>query len=177
MPACSRRNDMTPENFVYWLQGFHGTGQTPADARCPSTDMIRDHLDLVMEKQTPNRTAVTDTTGSRTELDTQPDCLFSALRLIRVTSAFARVNKTSQNCVKLHIDRKTLRTKLIITSPTRGRMEEGIENFKAWASQEWLACACRETLRMSGRVGSKVHLRSVDQWLAQGASATGHTSS
>jgi hypothetical protein len=47
---------MTPEQFVYWLQGF----MEIADPEALSTrqiDTIRDHLDLVLNKVTPNRSA------------------------------------------------------------------------------------------------------------------------
>lgn len=43
---------MTPENFVYWLQGFlELSHQTSLDET--QTKMIRDHLNLVFEKKTP----------------------------------------------------------------------------------------------------------------------------
>jgi len=43
---------MTPENFVYWLQGFlELSHQTSLDEI--QTKVIRDHLALVFEKKTP----------------------------------------------------------------------------------------------------------------------------
>lgn len=43
---------MTPENFVYWLQGFLELSyQTSLDEI--QTKVIRDHLALVFEKKTP----------------------------------------------------------------------------------------------------------------------------
>ena len=49
---------ITPENFVYWLQGWfelndtvdHREGATPE-----TLQVIRDHLDLVFDKKTPDR--------------------------------------------------------------------------------------------------------------------------
>lgn len=43
---------MTPEQFVYWLNGFHelGGGAAPTDAQWKS---IGEHLALVLKKVTP----------------------------------------------------------------------------------------------------------------------------
>lgn len=42
---------MTPENFVYWLQGFAElSGDTPTAEQWQS---IRDHLALVLTEKTP----------------------------------------------------------------------------------------------------------------------------
>lgn len=44
---------MTPENFVYWLQGY-----SEIDGKCPTEEewlVIQDHLALVFSKQTPYR--------------------------------------------------------------------------------------------------------------------------
>lgn len=44
---------MTPENFTYWLQGFSEIcGQTPSKEQW---EIIKDHLNLVFNKVTPNR--------------------------------------------------------------------------------------------------------------------------
>ena len=44
---------MTPENFAYWLQGFSEIcGQTPSEEQW---EIIKDHLNLVFNKVTPNR--------------------------------------------------------------------------------------------------------------------------
>jgi hypothetical protein len=44
---------MTPEQFVYWLQGFaEMTDDTPTEEQW---QMVRDHLSEVFDKQTPNR--------------------------------------------------------------------------------------------------------------------------
>ena len=44
---------MTPEQFVYWLQGFAEVNQTaPNDAQWT---IIKDHLQLVFKKETPLR--------------------------------------------------------------------------------------------------------------------------
>lgn len=48
---------MTPENFVYWLQGFLELSyQTSLDET--QTKTIRDHLNLVFEKKTPTNSEV-----------------------------------------------------------------------------------------------------------------------
>ena len=43
---------MTPENFVYWLQGFIETAE-PKTLSAKQLQIIKDHLDLVFDKQTP----------------------------------------------------------------------------------------------------------------------------
>lgn len=44
---------MTPEQFTYWLQGFvEISDSTPTEAQWT---IIKDHLTLVMNKQTPYR--------------------------------------------------------------------------------------------------------------------------
>jgi hypothetical protein len=44
---------MTPENFTYWLQGyFEISGEKTLDAR--EVQIIKDHLDLVFKKVTPD---------------------------------------------------------------------------------------------------------------------------
>lgn len=55
---------MTPENFVFWLQGFleisddvFEKGITPAQAR-----IVQDHLDLVLHKVTPGPVTNVDPT-------------------------------------------------------------------------------------------------------------------
>lgn len=48
---------MTPEQFVYWLQGFvelHGDEPTPTQWL-----QIKDHLSLVFNKVTPTRPSMT----------------------------------------------------------------------------------------------------------------------
>lgn len=60
---------MTPENFVYWLQGFAElSGDTPTAEQWQS---IRDHLALVLTKKTP---ALTYSPGVRT-LELRPSDL------------------------------------------------------------------------------------------------------
>lgn len=48
---------MTPENFVYWLHGYfelkRANGEDISD---PFLQTIEDHLRLVFEKETPDRT-------------------------------------------------------------------------------------------------------------------------
>jgi hypothetical protein len=45
---------MTTEQFTYWLQGFMEVAN-PATLDEKQTQIIKDHLALVFEKQTPNR--------------------------------------------------------------------------------------------------------------------------
>lgn len=46
---------MTPEQFVYWLQGFMEMAD-PSSLSETQTQQIKDHLKLVFDKQTPDRT-------------------------------------------------------------------------------------------------------------------------
>jgi hypothetical protein len=46
---------MTPEQFTYWLQGFMEISN-PTTLDETQTQVIKDHLALVFDKQTPNRT-------------------------------------------------------------------------------------------------------------------------
>mgnify|MGYP006892947823 CR=1 FL=1 len=56
---------MTPENFAYWLQGF--AELTPEQPSAAQWQAIRDHLALVFEKKTPDRTpSITYPPGVRT---------------------------------------------------------------------------------------------------------------
>jgi hypothetical protein len=45
---------MTAEQFTYWLQGFMEVGD-PKTLDSTQTQIIKDHLSLVFEKQTPTR--------------------------------------------------------------------------------------------------------------------------
>ena len=45
---------MTPENFVYWLQGFMEL-QNPETISSEQVEIIQDHLNLVFKKETPIR--------------------------------------------------------------------------------------------------------------------------
>jgi hypothetical protein len=50
---------MTPENFVYWLQGWFELNQTLKQdvvITNKTLDMIEDHLKLVFVKETPDFT-------------------------------------------------------------------------------------------------------------------------
>ena len=45
---------MTPENFIYWLQGFLEI-QNPEQITKEQIQIIKDHVGLVLHKVTPNR--------------------------------------------------------------------------------------------------------------------------
>lgn len=45
---------MTTEQFVYWLQGFLEIAD-PTNLNEKQIQIIRDHIGLVLDKQTPNR--------------------------------------------------------------------------------------------------------------------------
>lgn len=49
------RNNMTPEQFIYWLQGFMEVAQ-PNTLNSTQIKIINDHLNLVLDKKTPDRT-------------------------------------------------------------------------------------------------------------------------
>lgn len=46
---------MTPENFCYWLQGYLEISDSK-DLDSNQLDIVKDHLKLVFNKITPNRT-------------------------------------------------------------------------------------------------------------------------
>jgi hypothetical protein len=55
---------MTAEQFTYWLQGFMEIND-PETLGVRETQMIKDHLKLVFDKQTPDRKQLlTDTPGT-----------------------------------------------------------------------------------------------------------------
>lgn len=56
---------MTPEQFVYWLQGFYELALIGDYALTKRETIIRDHLQKVFCKMTPNRGVATfsDSTG------------------------------------------------------------------------------------------------------------------
>jgi hypothetical protein len=48
---------LTPELFCYWLQGFMEM-QDPKELDCTQTQIIKDHLNEVFDKVTPQRTGL-----------------------------------------------------------------------------------------------------------------------
>lgn len=60
---------MTPEQFVYWLQGFFEISEVDLNKKNMSetlsiqqVQVIRDHLKSVFDKQTPDRTVIVEPT-------------------------------------------------------------------------------------------------------------------
>lgn len=53
IPPMKNKKNMTTENFCYWLRGFQEIGGSVPNEQEWKT--IRDHLDLVFKKETPNR--------------------------------------------------------------------------------------------------------------------------
>ena len=51
---------MTPEQFVYWLQGFMEMAN-PSTLNETQTQQIKDHLKLVFDKKTPIRLSTNST--------------------------------------------------------------------------------------------------------------------
>jgi hypothetical protein len=49
---------MSPEQFVYWLQGFMEIAN-PATLDQKQVQVIKDHISLVLKKETPDRGAKT----------------------------------------------------------------------------------------------------------------------
>lgn len=58
---------MTAEQFTYWLQGFMEIND-PDRIGPKETQIIKDHLELVFKKETPNRTIA----PNKTEIVTNP---------------------------------------------------------------------------------------------------------
>jgi hypothetical protein len=54
---------MTPEQFTYWLQGFIEV-ENPKTLNLRQTKIIKDHLELVFKKETPNRNSRPSRGGS-----------------------------------------------------------------------------------------------------------------
>ena len=70
MMVIIQEERMTPENFAYWLQGLlEGNPQILKDGlTATQTRIIQDHLNLVFNKVTPERTQTT-TDGNQLELE------------------------------------------------------------------------------------------------------------
>ena len=48
---------MTPEQFTYWLKGFMEIAN-PTHLTTKQLEIVKDHLDLVFDKKTPDRNTV-----------------------------------------------------------------------------------------------------------------------
>ena len=62
---------MTAEQFVYWLQGFMEIND-PDTISKSETRVIKDHLALVFDKQTPTRVGTGYGVPNKTEIGTNP---------------------------------------------------------------------------------------------------------
>ena len=62
---------MTAEQFVYWLQGFMEINE-PESIGKTETRIIKDHLALVFEKETPTRVRTGYGIPNKTEIVTNP---------------------------------------------------------------------------------------------------------
>lgn len=62
---------MTPEQFTYWLQGFFEISN-PEKLDEKQTQIIKDHLDLVFDKQTPDRNKTDEPKATEKELKPRP---------------------------------------------------------------------------------------------------------
>jgi hypothetical protein len=49
---------MTPDSFCYWLKGFVELGE-PVTLSKKQLQIVKDHLDLVFDKKTPDRSSPT----------------------------------------------------------------------------------------------------------------------
>ncbi len=56
-------NKLSPERFIYWLQGFLEI-EEPKDLTEKQLNIIKDHLNLVFNKVTPNYTQTTSTNNN-----------------------------------------------------------------------------------------------------------------
>ena len=64
---------LTPEQFVYWLQGFMEMAE-PESLSNRQLNMIKDHLALVFNKKTPDYTVTTTDQITIPPLNHQPYC-------------------------------------------------------------------------------------------------------
>ena len=55
--TINKENIMTPENFVYWLQGYLELSNV-SELSKEQTQIIRDHIKLVFDKKTPTRSTI-----------------------------------------------------------------------------------------------------------------------
>ena len=64
---------MTPENFCYWINGYFelqlkvGDGSSMLNGN--QVQIIKDHLDLVLKKETPNRQVFQQAFGEKAAED------------------------------------------------------------------------------------------------------------
>lgn len=70
---------MTPEQFAYWLKGFYeisGAKEITAE----QSQIIKDHLDNVFKKETPDRSPVKVGTGGKLFKDLSSEELLEAFK-------------------------------------------------------------------------------------------------
>lgn len=62
---------MTSENFVYWLQGFLEI-QGPDSISKQQVEIIKDHVALVLKKETPQRFRLQEISASEINFNVPP---------------------------------------------------------------------------------------------------------
>jgi hypothetical protein len=77
---------MSPENFVYWLNGFFEISGSKALTE-EQVQVLKDHLKLVLTKKTPNITIANPGLGSdKIDLSKGPVCLKRISVISTITS-------------------------------------------------------------------------------------------
>lgn len=78
--------NITPEQFCYWLKGFMEVAD-PSELNCTQTQIIKDHLDEVFNKVTPDRKIPKISTNEIEELPEgfkKKDQSFTASKRIKI---------------------------------------------------------------------------------------------
>lgn len=65
---------MTPEQFIYWLQGYIEMAE-PKQIDEKQIQIIKDHIALVLKKETPDRISVSFTPSSSPSLIGKSKCI------------------------------------------------------------------------------------------------------
>jgi hypothetical protein len=67
---------MTPENFVYWLQGYLELSNV-SELSKEQTQIIRDHIKLVFDKKTPTRSTMLSNPCDKWQVPTTFPAMFN----------------------------------------------------------------------------------------------------